>query len=1295
MGYDPIGDLYTGSPDAALDPIAQQQAYEQNAQAEREEQERQALAAQAAEQEAAQQQQADQKLNEEPSGFQLGNIGQNIQNAFEAPTALVGGLIDFADDTVETVGQLTGNDWEFIPDDWGPQNKTPWGKSLRAIVSFIGPTIGVGSLTRAGLMSVAKLGKLGQASKAVDFIGKMGVDMAAGTAVDYINRHSEGDNLVRTLKDAAPDVFSWLPEDWATLDSDSPDIKRKKNVYEGAGLGFLGSIVEAGVIWARALKGMPSGTAFKPIDDQAKKAFSEITNKSPVNKSDHPVLDRILKDEEYRQKHIDEMAMAEVNQAGGIENINDFSPNIHSQIADDYETIPHAVRPDAVPQMMVDNARIADNIGTLDGRPAKFHSDAFLKSVTPDDIASRKLVRELDQRIKDTGNFEAGLPNGRMMNKEELLRAGDNLAAKILDPQMQAKDLNNLFDSFRDSIKVASGVDAAKPITAEGSAAAKSALKELTSFYLNMDSARASAYWQTSLAGEAADSATAARVMGEGVDVTYIQERILDKMEVLWYETDMAGSIHGWALNNEKIWMETAKNNPEALPGMAKEALSSLKDAKRLQAQQKRAFWTELKNMNKTNPEYLAPLMRAYELTDGNVNSIHKLNKHMEQVLGVVNKALVDGQPQIPSQVIQSAFGALYNAKLSSLITPAKAVVNNFALLLLKPMNVALGASLRGDWHTLHRGWMQYATQMDTTVKASADYMTTMFKKVAADPSFTQRADFVSRNDEVMTLAREYAQAEALKGNYGPSMKVNFVDTMNKINDHPWVRYSMNFMESGDAFVKSALSFSEARGRAYDEFFLKHGKAPNAKELDAMAESIRSQMFTKEGLMTDEAVKYASGEISMNLDNELASNLNEILKKAPVLKSIVLFPRTSVNVLDFVHKHSPLSFFVGDLNKMRQLKEVDEIAAYMASKGQKYSEPAWKAMKAEVEGRVAMGTSLVTMGAWAYASGNLSGNGNFDKQVNKFQQNAGDKPLRSIKIGDKWVSYESIEPMATFLALTADVMENANSLGSTSTEKLLNKLGYAVSMNLTNKSFLQGIQPLTELMSGQPHAIDRWLSNLSSVGVLNQMSRLMNPGLREVEDDLLAKTRNKWNILDTAGIGEALPFSYDFIDGSVVGKEDPLTNAWNNLQPFKLSSDPSPVKQFLIDTEFDVQPSMKKSLKGATYDAGQRSRLSQIMGQSGHFRTGLELLMKDKRVKEDIASIRKAREQGVTQEQADLSNSYTHIRIRRLLTQSLNHAKRQLAQEMPDIRLSELTAKKTREAQRKRDYGTVLQLQNK
>jgi len=255
------------------------------------------------------------------------------------------------------------------------------------------------------------------------------------------------------------------------------------------------------------------------------------------------MLDRILKDENYRQKHIDEMAEVELGAIGGIENLDYYSPNIHSNISEEYETVAHAVRPNAIHQMLVDNWRIEKNYGTMYGRPEKFHTDAMLKSVNLDDLAGRKIVKELDQRIKETGNFEVVLPDGRMANKKEVVGAGDELAAKILDPAMSKQDLYKLLGGYRDSIEVAEGGIKANPLNFKAQASALASLQELKDFYVNLDMTRASAYWQTALAGESADLATAARVMGEEVDMTRVQERILDKMEVLWFETDN-GRIH-------------------------------------------------------------------------------------------------------------------------------------------------------------------------------------------------------------------------------------------------------------------------------------------------------------------------------------------------------------------------------------------------------------------------------------------------------------------------------------------------------------------------------------------------------------------------------------------------------------------------------------------------------------------------------------------------------------------------------------------------------------------------------
>ena len=46
------------------------------------------------------------------------------------------------------------------------------------------------------------------------------------------------DNLAGTLKKSWPRTLGWLPDSVTTLDSDSPDIKRGKNVLEGTYLGI-------------------------------------------------------------------------------------------------------------------------------------------------------------------------------------------------------------------------------------------------------------------------------------------------------------------------------------------------------------------------------------------------------------------------------------------------------------------------------------------------------------------------------------------------------------------------------------------------------------------------------------------------------------------------------------------------------------------------------------------------------------------------------------------------------------------------------------------------------------------------------------------------------------------------------------------------------------------------------------------------------------------------------------------------------------------------------------------------
>ena len=1291
MGYDPIAEY--AADDRSNDRIDQQFLQDDEERRKREAQQLAELEeanAVAAEQQQAQQQNQQKLQQEADKNSILGKAKEGIRNGMEAPTALVGGAID----AVEQVGLKYNQPWMEFPDEWEPQNTTPWGKALRNLITAAGPAIGLALLTRRGTAALGKGAGI-TAPKWAKIAGNAGTDAAAGVAWDAIGQHAEDDNLVRLLKDNAPGLVGWLPDDWATLDSDSPDVKRKKNILEGAGLGLGIDLFQGGIELARMAKGLFPGVRFVAKDAQAAKNLDEIANKAGTNYSEHPVLDRLIKNDAYREAADEEMALQRFNTKG----IDEPDPFIHKPVFDDAERLSKSVRPDGIIQAVTDNARIADNLGTVNGRMASFMTDAAIEGLEMSDLAGRKLVKQVEDLIKKTGNFEAHLPDGKMLGLNEILKKGDNLAATLLSPTMGGAELKQLFDAFdmRDFKTLDDGFKVGY-INDTAYAASFNAIKELKNYYLNLDTARASAYIQASLGGEIADTATAARIMGDSQDITRAQELIMDKLRVLWYEADQAGSIAGWALNNKKVWKNIAKSgDANAAKRFAKESVQGFKQSSQAKAAKHEAALMELKAINAENPEYLKPLTAAFELTDGNVNSLHTLSKFVEDNILGIKKAFVDGQPQIPSQISRAMYGAFYNAKLSSLLTPVRAITSNAALLLMKPLNVMLGAALRGDGRTLHRAYVQYATHIDTTVRASAEYMGDMFKRVSADPMTGTKLDIkdVTVNEELMQVAREYAQAEAAQGRYSAAMKVNFVDTMTKINNHPWVRYSMNMMEAGDAFVKSAVGIAEAKGRAYDEL-LAEGKKITPEAIEEVSQKIYREMFNEDGLMTDKAVNYAAGEIAMNLDHPMAQAVNSLINRAPLLKTIVMFPTTSVNVLDFVHKHSPLAVFAGDVSNVNRLKEPAEIAEYMARRGMEFSEATWNAHKSEVLGRVAMGTSLLGMGAWSYAQGNLTGNGHWDKQTNRFQQNAGDRPLRSWRgIDGKWRSYDGVEPIATFLGLTADILDNVDTLGTARSEKLLQKLGFALSMNLTNKSFLTGLQPLTDITSGKSSAIDRYTSNLFSVGLFNQMSRIMMPGLREVDQELQDQLRNKWNILDTINLGKPLPMAYDYIDGGVVNTEDPITNALNNLLPFKTQSNPSPEKSFLIDVEFDVLPSMKTSLNNVPYDKFMRSELSRVMGESGHFKAAIREIMNMPEVKRDIEQIKLARAANIRSETADLSNSPTHILLRRALNQSVNLAKRQIAQNNKELRDAEIEGIQAQKAQKSSDYGSILQLQNK
>ena len=142
---------------------------------------------------------------------------QDLETLLAIPTSLV----DFG---VETINMIPGVN---IPKPTKFENETA--QAVRQISSVIAPTILLGAGGKAaGTAANTRVGwSVGQ-NKFVQFMGDRGVEALAGLTVGLVSSEYEEDNATGTLKKTFPKTFDFIPDSMATLDSDTPDMKRQR-----------------------------------------------------------------------------------------------------------------------------------------------------------------------------------------------------------------------------------------------------------------------------------------------------------------------------------------------------------------------------------------------------------------------------------------------------------------------------------------------------------------------------------------------------------------------------------------------------------------------------------------------------------------------------------------------------------------------------------------------------------------------------------------------------------------------------------------------------------------------------------------------------------------------------------------------------------------------------------------------------------------------------------------------------------------------------------------------------------
>ncbi len=240
--------------------------------------------------------------------------------------------------------------------------------------------------------------------------------------------------------------------------------------------------------------------------------------------------------------------------------------------------------------------------------------------------------------------------------------------------------------------------------------------------------------------------------------------------------------------------------------------------------------------------------------------------------------------------------------------------------------------------------------------------------------------------------------------------------------------------------------------------------------------------------------------------------------------------------------------------------------------------------RAQAIGKMVTGSAIMASVGIAAAEGVITGGGPKDYEQRKLWMDAGHQPY-SIKVGDKYYSYRRLDPWATFLGISADLMEiEQNTYGELSDAEsneigsLAKATALAMFRNLGEKSYLQGAIRLAGALAAPEREAESWLEGAVGVGVPNLFNQLNDdPYLREIESltdklksrtpglsDTLAPRRNIFGekiekpSYAGSGIFEALsPFAYSEVENDIVKEE--LIRVQHNFSP------PRSIKEGMID----------------------------------------------------------------------------------------------------------------------------------
>lgn len=1059
-----------------------------------------------------------------------------VDYALDFGKGIAGGALDAVEGILQTPNAIkeifTGENVEterIMPE---LKTETALGDISNTITQGALGLIGAGKFLKAlelgakGVKAVSAANALHKLNNAATVGGKIGAGAVKGFMSDFTVFDENEERLAEVMNEI-PALSYIVPDYLADRENDSKAEARFKNALESAGLGAL---IDSVFIMAKAsksyLKAKGKNLYGKAYNDELEKVLKDIADEQ-AGKTAGGVADETIKAASKQTEPVSEDVL--------VDNIIKHSEKVKAQ---DYESYHKLLTGDKRNKKLLNDIdsladRILVDVSKVQGKNVDDIVEAFSR-LTKDNPAFTRIQDSNQYLHKVVMDRVAGRLQTSMTWKQTIRQAD-----KLFNQDLMDKELRNFLKADSEALNtLAPRLLAYRLNTVTTLNKVVKLTEQSLQGKLKSNDELVSAY------DELTESLGHTQAIMSGVG------RALNSLKIKPDKAELQKIIETAEKQETPFKTKNKKSG-----SVNKEDLLTGTELEKYKGQETVVNATQIKAL-----ERFAQM--GADITDTNTQLM---------LLGMARsdndkfvKLLSEKQMSNIDYVKGSFLTYFVNNLLSSPITQLFNTVGNTLKLIATPAERILGGAFRADGDEVRRGvrmFIGYGSAIRDSLKAarlawnmggnildtSKHYPMNTSKDIAnrLKWQFAGNAKDVNTLEAFQNIKPEFETPFKVLGYIGAGLQV-----------------PLRLMGMTDEFFKQMAYRSKVYADAYDEAF----KTGVADKTAFIAKKL--EMAFEQGRGIDEnALDYARKQTwTQELDG--SSNLDRLgiaLKSVPALRPFVPFITTPTNLIKDIIEHTPIT---------------NSAFKYVREEYNKGGEAA-----AALEGKAAMGLALGFTGLSLASQGLITGAYPEDREERALWEAQGRLPF-SVRIGDKWVPYNRLDPFGAFFGMAATVYDKGMREGG---DDLASPLTYAgtIIQYLSSKTYLQGITDLIEAVSN-PENSSLGITAGNLLSGLVPMSSALRFAARQLDGEL-KETRGD--------IGLRLMSNIPFLSANVPAKYNFITG--QKTEPSYLYSDAK--DNFVLEKLMPYASSIRggapaTKIQGVKLNAEEISRLSQLQG---------------------------------------------------------------------------------------------------